>query len=57
MRKCSMKRRLLILMALALFGCATTQPPTGGDRNALYVGVTPDYPPIIFKQGEQISGV
>jgi ABC-type amino acid transport substrate-binding protein len=57
MKKWIKKSGFLILMALLFSGCATTQPSTDRDHNALYVGVTPNYPPIIFKQGEQITGV
>ena len=58
--------RLVLSLAVAavLAGCVTSQyyadppkeapPPTGP---VLRVGVTPTYPPIIFKQADQIVGV
>jgi ABC-type amino acid transport substrate-binding protein len=56
-------RLIAILAAVALFaGCAedyyrTGSGPTDVPANALRVGVTPTYPPVIFKQGGQIAGV
>jgi ABC-type amino acid transport substrate-binding protein len=56
-------RRLVLLLVVAMLGagCADdyyrTSPPTEVPRNALRVGVTPTYPPIIFKQGGQMAGV
>jgi ABC-type amino acid transport substrate-binding protein len=58
--------RLVLPLAVAavLTGCASDQyyatppkeaPPPAGP--VLRVGVTPTYPPIIFKQGDQIVGV
>jgi ABC-type amino acid transport substrate-binding protein len=50
---------LLALVALTFAGCATTTdsppaPEVKGD--ALRVGVSPDYPPIVFKQNDRITG-
>lgn len=51
------KRALILLLALGiLFGCVGRgAPPAPG--NALRIGVTPDYPPMIFKQDGRIVGV
>jgi ABC-type amino acid transport substrate-binding protein len=52
-------RRLVLPVALALVvgGCATAEGPEGGQPNALRVGVTSTYPPMIFKQGGGVAGV
>lgn len=56
-------RRLILLLAAVMLwaGCADdyyrTSPASDVPRNALRVGVTPTYPPIIFKQGGQMAGV
>jgi len=51
---------LLTLAALAFAGCASTRtdspPPQPVKSNALRVGVSPDYPPMIFKQNDKITG-
>lgn len=50
---------LLILLAFILNGCATTQETSaikGSYGNPLRIGVTPDYPPIIFKLKDEIKG-
>jgi polar amino acid transport system substrate-binding protein len=50
---------LLVLVTLAFFGCATaTDSPTAQEvkNNALRVGVSPDYPPMIFKLNDRITG-
>ena len=57
MSKAMRKLGFLILVALLFAGCATTQPAAPVDnRGALRVGITPDYPPMIFKQGDRITG-
>lgn len=65
----SLKVLVLLLFVLSLFGCATTNDPaTMKDVNAekgtkeakpepLRIGITPNYPPLIFKEGRNISGV
>jgi len=46
------------VVLLGLGGCATTGGNTGqASSNALLVGVTPNYPPIIFKMNEQVTGL
>ncbi len=48
------------LIAFVFNGCAATKDyskPEDLKPDALLVGVTPDYPPIIFKQGSKIVGV
>jgi ABC-type amino acid transport substrate-binding protein len=56
-------RRLVLLLAGVLLwaACADdyyrTSPPGDVPRNALRVGVTPTYPPIIFKRGGEMTGV
>ena len=53
------KNILLILIVIFFSSCTTTQEVATVDDpgNALRVGVTPNYPPIIFKQGGEIAGV
>ncbi len=52
----------MVILALGagiflLTGCKT-MPLSGGSKNpTLYVGITPDCPPIIFKKGTQILGL
>jgi ABC-type amino acid transport substrate-binding protein len=51
---------LLALVALAFAGCAATTdspPPPEVKNAALRVGVSPDYPPIVFKQNDRVTGV
>lgn len=44
--------------ALTLFGCATTPPAVvEADPSILRVGVSADSPPLIYKQGEEITGL
>src|SRR5262245_37336376 len=56
-------RLIAILVVVALWaGCADSyyrkgSGPVDVPANALRVGVTPTYPPIIFKQGGQMAGV
>lgn len=48
-------------MACLLFvGCASSQVSTkntGAEPPAIRIGVTPNYPPVIFKLGDKVSGV
>ena len=55
MVKSCFKIVLISLIALILAGCATTQDPVPA-ANLLRIGITPDYPPIIFRQGGNITG-
>jgi len=60
MYKMCMKVALLFLIAAIFLGCATTQEPIVVEetkQNSLRVGITPSYPPLIFKLGENIAGV
>jgi len=50
---------LLVLVALAFAGCAATtdSPPPPEVKNApLRIGVSPDYPPMVFKLDGRITG-
>jgi ABC-type amino acid transport substrate-binding protein len=59
--------KIIVLLFIAVFftGCATSQMSeqepgrsyAQSTGNELRVGVTPDYPPIIFRQNEAITGV
>ncbi len=53
------KIAILILLVLVLPGCAGLDSGTSRDssRNVLRVGITPDYPPLIFKLKEEVKGV
>ena len=44
------------LVALGTFGSATAQD-VAGEKSYLRVGITPNYPPMIFKLNERITGV
>ncbi len=49
---------ILSMFLIGLGGCAANGVSTGQARvNPILVGVTPNYPPIIFKTGEQITGL
>jgi ABC-type amino acid transport substrate-binding protein len=56
MVKTCFKIVLISLIAFILAGCATTQDPVPA-ANLLRIGITPDYPPMIFRQGGNITGV
>jgi ABC-type amino acid transport substrate-binding protein len=56
MRKAMKKIGIFAVVAMMLGGCAPTGPSIVLDRNALRVGITPDYPPMIFQQGDRITG-
>jgi ABC-type amino acid transport substrate-binding protein len=46
------------IILLALTGCATSGVNTGqASVNPILVGVTPNYPPVIFKMSGQITGL
>jgi ABC-type amino acid transport substrate-binding protein len=51
---------ILSLVVAVFFGCATAPQP-GRERSQsgqpLLVGVTPDFPPLVFKQGDQVVGL
>ena len=65
MRSSRVKISLLLLIAALFAGCATSQmseQESGRSYaqsigNELQVGVTPDHPPIIFRQNEFITGI
>ena len=51
---------VLAFVVAAFFGCATAPSPGGekaGGGQLLRVGITPDFPPLVFKQGDQIAGI
>lgn len=61
-----MRRKLIRYSCMSFFlfafiflltGCQTTGPDAGPKGNALAVGVTPNYPPLIFVQNQNIAGV
>ena len=43
-----------ILFVALLTGCVSVQPASR--EGVLRIGITPDYPPLIFKTGEEIKG-
>lgn len=43
-----------ILFVVMLTGCVAVQPASR--EGVLRIGITPDYPPLIFKAGEEIKG-
>jgi len=60
-RRIFMAKKLLQIVTLFIIvyvfiGCATTQI-SSMEKYPLRVGITPNYPPIIFKQGNNIVGV
>ena len=55
-----MRLFVLVLVVAAFFGFATAALPVekaAQDGNPLLVGVTPDFPPLVFRQGDQIVGI
>ena len=49
---------VLVACALAFGGCATATPEVvQADPSLLRVGVSPDAPPLIYKQNEKITGL
>ena len=68
MSKSLLKVFLLIFLVLVFSGCAGSDKSVKNDSNKnavpkepelaiLYVGVTPNYPPMIFKSGDELKGV
>jgi ABC-type amino acid transport substrate-binding protein len=61
--KVTMTKRCLMIIIfsivlLGLGGCAANGVKTGqAPVNPILVGVTPNYPPVIFKKNEQITGL
>ncbi|MDD2235590.1 MAG: transporter substrate-binding domain-containing protein [Kiritimatiellae bacterium] len=56
---CRLIRRMGTLLSTLLFAISCTGPgrtPKSG-ANTLRVGITPDYPPLVFIQGEQTVGL
>jgi ABC-type amino acid transport substrate-binding protein len=47
---------VIFFVALGAAGCATTQGASE-DTSSLRVGVTPNYPPMVFEQNGKITGV
>ncbi|MEX2607542.1 MAG: transporter substrate-binding domain-containing protein [Kiritimatiellia bacterium] len=52
-----MKSCFLFLLTICFLSACATVPTVEPDPSVLRVGISPDSPPLIFKQGEQISGV
>lgn len=54
-----MKLAALILVTLVFISCQTAKKEQAEPEpvNMLRIGVTPDYPPVIFKQGGDIAGI
>ena len=51
---------ILFLVVSVFFGCATAPQPgekTSEGGQSLRVGVTPDFPPLVLKQGNQVAGI
>jgi polar amino acid transport system substrate-binding protein len=42
---------------MIILGCVSGRNSFGADSNPLKVGVTPKFPPVIFKEGDKIAGV
>jgi len=64
MRAYSMKIAVLFFIAFLFAGCAASPVVENGSLSSaqkiqpeLRVGVTPDYPPVIFMQNENITGI
>jgi polar amino acid transport system substrate-binding protein len=51
------KLTVIFGIALLLFGVVTNVPVKAQEAPVLRVGVTPDYPPLIYRQGDMITGV
>ena len=56
------KSVMLCLLLVACFGCSTTTGMATADKSGaqilpLRVGITPDFPPVIFKQAGKLAGV
>ena len=61
MMKSLKKSLVLFLFLIACIGCSTTDMATGDKSGIqplpLRVGITPDFPPVIFKQAGKLAGV
>jgi len=60
MYKMFLKIALVLLITATFLGCATTPKSTAVQetkQKTLRVGITPSYPPLVFKLGDTISGV
>jgi polar amino acid transport system substrate-binding protein len=60
MYKMCMKVVLFFVIAAIFLGCATTQEPMVTEetkQKTLRVGITPSYPPLIFKLDDKIAGI
>jgi len=59
MRSISIRIVILFLGALLLWGCASAQTAQtqAETQQELRVGVTPDYPPLIFRQNNKTTGI
>ena len=62
MMKLCKKGFMVFLLLVAFIGCSTTTDMATGDKRGiqplpLRVGVTPDFPPVIFKQAGKLAGV
>jgi ABC-type amino acid transport substrate-binding protein len=59
MRSISTKIGVLFIAALLFLGCASAQTPQmqSETQKELQVGVTPDYPPLIFRQNNRTTGI
>ena len=51
------KQAILLWLIVGLTACAPTTRPQPVDQNVLRVGITPNAPPLIFKQGSEIVGL
>lgn len=47
----------VICLCLAAAGCQSPHPGKSAADPALYIGITPDYPPLIFRQNKAIAGI
>ena len=52
-----MKTPLALFIGLALACCASLGGEAGSPKPALRVGVSPVFPPMVFKQGRELAGV
>jgi ABC-type amino acid transport substrate-binding protein len=60
MYKIIMRIALVAFITVVFLGCVTTQDTKTvmeTKQNTLRVGITPTYPPLIFKLGDKIAGV
>ncbi len=47
----------LLCACLCAAGCRAPHPSRSAAEPALYIGITPDYPPLIFKQNKAVAGI